>query len=140
MEKKIVSTFLVVFALGAIIEYVYFGISYQKIQINVQIFQNAAALALVYLYWIWVFSRRHKFLAFLGTVTIAVFCICTVADAGELTNMIESIEWAGYLMILVSIASAIIAYMQGKKLYIEVQQESRTAEVVVKYKHDYKEK
>ena len=53
MEKKIVSTFLVVFALGAIIEYVYFGISYQKIQINVQIFQNAAALALVYLYWIW---------------------------------------------------------------------------------------
>lgn len=140
MEKKIASTFLAVFVLGAIIEYVYYGINYQKIQINVQIFQNAAALALVYLYWIWVFSRRHKFLAFLGTVAIAVFCICTIVDAGELTNMLKSIDCGGYLMILASIASAIIAYIQGKKLYIEVQQESRTAEVVVKYKHDYKEK
>ena len=140
MEKRIVSTFLAVFVLGAIIEYVYYGINYQKIQINVQIFQTGAALALVYLYWIWVFSRRHKLLAFLGTAAIAVFCICTIVDAGELTNMLESIEWAGYLMILVSIASAIIAYIQGKKLYIEVQQENRTAEVVVKYKHDYKEK
>lgn len=140
MEKRIVSTFFTVFVLGAIIEYVYYGINYQKIQINVQIFQTGAALALVYLYWIWVFSRRHKLLAFLGTAAIAVFCICTIVDAGELTNMLASIEWAGYLMILVSIASAIIAYIQGKKLYIEVQQENRTAEVVVKYKHDYKEK
>lgn len=140
MEKKIARTFIVVLVLGAMIEYVYYGISYQKIQINVQIFQSAAALALVYLYWIWVFSRDHKLLAFLGTVTIAVFCICTIVDAGELTNIFKSIDWDEYLMILISIASIVLAYMQGKKLYIEMQQERTITEVVVKYKHNYKEK
>lgn len=140
MEKKIARTFIVVLVLGAMIEYVYYGISYQKIQINVQIFQSAAALALVYLYWIWVFSRNHKLLAFLGTVTIEAFCICTIVDAGELTNIFKSIDWDEYLMILISIASIVLAYMQGKKLYIEMQQERTITEVVVKYKHNYKEK
>ena len=140
MEKKIARTFIVVLVLGAMIEYVYYGISYQKIQINVQIFQSAAALALVYLYWIWVFSRNHKLLAFLGTVTIAVFRICTIVDADELANIFKSIDWDEYLMILISIASIVLAYMQGKKLYIEMQQERTITEVVVKYKHNYKEK
>lgn len=73
-------------------------------------------------------------------MTIAVFCICTIVDAGELTNIFKGIDWDEYLMILISIASIVLAYMQGKKLYIEMQQERTISEVVVKYKHNYKEK
>ena len=73
-------------------------------------------------------------------MTIAVFCICTIVDACELTNIFKGIDWDEYLMILISIASIVLAYMQGKKLYIEMQQERTITEVVVKYKHNYKEK
>ena len=114
MELQITMTFVIMFIVGVII----FGI-HSIIQdsnfLNFEVMTEASLSALIYLIYIWIYTRKHQILASIGFLSVFLTVVFAyVAATGE--TGILSWNWYDVIMILYFVVASSIAKYQGKKL------------------------
>ena len=131
MELKITLTFAIMFVVGVIINGLYSVISLGESFFSFVVMASAMLSALFYLVYIWINTRRHKYIALLGLFCIGLFVIFASYSSEGSAGAFSSWNWKDTVMIVYYVISYEIACWQGKKL-LEEDKESISINVTLK--------
>ena len=76
MESKIALTFAIMFVVGFIINGIYSVITMEANFFTFEVMADAIFAALFYLFYVWIYSRKHKLLTVMGVVCIGLMLFC----------------------------------------------------------------
>ena len=124
MESKIALTFVIVFVVGIIINGLYNVISMNASFFSFEVLVIAMLSALVYMLYIWIFTRRHKTLALIGVSSSGLLFLLLGCSFNDVALSFESIAtsfgtWRDIVMIIYFAIVSFIAEYQAKKLLKE---------------------
>ena len=125
MELEITLTFIIMSIVGIIINGFCFGIAMNSNFLNFDAIAYGIAMALVYLVFIWIFTRRHQWLASLGffsfclMLMLIAFSSCGVAILSNYSN------WYYICLFIYFIITGQIAKYHGQKLLEEDEKNLR---------------
>lgn len=131
MESKIALTFAIMFVVGFIVNGLYSVISLGESFFSFGVMAKGMMVALIYLMYVWIYTRRHRKLAVMGVLGIA-FMIMFAGFASEgVANTFSGWVWKDTVMTVVYLAEAFIADHQADKL-LEESKEQVNINVTIK--------
>lgn len=126
MELKIILTFALMFCISLIINGIYNLISLDASFFSFEALSIAMLSALVYLVYIWSYTRRHKTLALIGISCSGLLLLFLSCSANGAPVSFEGIatsfggwDWRAIVMIIYFVIAAFIADYQAEKLLKE---------------------
>lgn len=120
MESRIAVTFAIMFVVGVIINGLYSVISMEESFFSWEVMAKAMIAALFYLSYVWVNTRRHRILASVGWIGIALlFMFSTFSSFEGGSVMFSSWSWADTVMIAYYCIAYVLAFHQAKELLVE---------------------
>lgn len=119
MESKIVLTFAIMFVVGFIVNGLYSVISLGESFFSFGIMAKGMLTALMYLMYVWVYTRRHRTLAVMGVVSIALMVMFAGFSSEGVANTFSGWVWKDTVMTVVYVVAAFIADHQADKLLEE---------------------
>lgn len=131
MEKRIAITFAIMFVVGFIINGLYSVISMDSNFFTFGVASDAILFALIYLFYIWVYTRQHKSLAIIGVVCIGLMIIFANFSSVGIAASYSSWDWRDTVITICYIIVAFIADYQAEKL-IEESKEPINIKVIIK--------
>lgn len=118
MEIKITVTFAIMFVVGIIINGIYDVTSTNSNFFTLEVVAKGFVMALIYLAYIWINTRRHQMLATLG-----IFSCCCLALMLKRNSFEELVfsgwNWYSTIVCIYYVIAYPIARYQGEKLLIE---------------------
>lgn len=116
IELKITLTSIIMFLIG-IINYGAYNVLVNKQPfITFEVMADGAMVALIYLFLIWVNSRRHQKLTILGIVYMLIIFLYLYSNKMEVTLSESVVNWKAIYLVGYCIISFEISSYQGKKL------------------------
>lgn len=128
MESKIVLTFAIMFVVGFIINGLYSVISLGESFFSFGIMAKGMLTALMYLMYVWIYTRRHRTLAVMGVVSIALMVMFAGFSSEGVANTFSGWVWKDTVMSVVYVVAAFIADHQVDKLL----EESKDIKLILK--------
>lgn len=126
MESKIALTYVIMFVLAVIINGIYSVVSSHSGFFTLEVIANGLFTALVYLAYIWINTRRHRVLTFIGVVSIGLLSfIFVVLFSEEFLGKFSDWNWKSGIMVIYYIIASQISSYQSKKL-LEEDKETNT--------------
>ena len=118
MEIKITVTFAIMFVVGVIINGIYDVISTNSNFFTFEVVAKGFVMALVYLAYIWINTRRHQMLVNLGIFSCC--CLVLMLKRNSFEELVVSgWNWYSTILCIYFVVAYPIARYQGKKLLIE---------------------
>ena len=129
MESKIALTFAIMFAITFIVNGLYSVVSLGESFFSIGAMIAGMRVALFYLTWIWVDTRRYKLLAAIGVLSITLMTEFVFAELAseDIVNTVNSWMWKGTAMIIVYLIVCVVAvfiadYQADKLLKESIEQ------------------
>lgn len=119
MELKITLTFAIMFVVGVIISGIYSVISKQSGFFTFEVMADGLFTALVYLGYIWINTRRHQLLTYLGVLGIAFMVLLAGFSSEGVSGVFNSWNWKNTIMCIYYFVAFQIASYQGSRLLEE---------------------
>lgn len=123
METKIAITFFVMFIAGVVINGIYSVVSMNSGFFTLDVLTYGLIFAMIYLFYIWVETRKHKMLSLIGVGCI--FLIMTFATIPYTEKSNFNWNWFQIIELIWCFVSAGIASYQSEKL---LKEENETIE------------
>ena len=123
MESKIALTFAIMFVVGFIVNGLYSVISLGENFFSFGVMAKGMLTALMYLMYVWVYTRRHRTLAVMGVVGIALMIMFAGFSSEGVANTFSGWVWKDTVMMVVYLAAAFIADHQADKLLEESKEQ-----------------
>ena len=119
MESRIVITFAIMFVVGVCLSGLYSVISMQSNFFTFAVIAKGLIDALMYLIYVWMNSRRHKVLAYIGFFGLG-FVILFISFSSEgVAGTFSNWNWYNTVMCVEYSVAFLIAIYQGEKLLEE---------------------
>lgn len=125
MELEITLTFIIMSIVGIIINGFYFGIAMNSNFLNFDAIAYGIAMALVYLVCIWIFTRRHQWLALLGFLSFCLMLMLIAFSSGGVAIFSNYSNWYYICLFIYFIITCQIAKYHGQKLLEEDEKNLR---------------
>lgn len=126
METKIAITFFFMFIAGVVINGIYSVVSMNSNFFTFGVLEKGIFFALIYLFYIWIYTRRHKMLTLIGVNCIGLMSIFSTLSSFGVDNIRYSNWYGNYIILIIfCIVSAGIAAYQSEKL---LEEENETIE------------
>lgn len=119
MELKITLTFAIMFVVGVIISGIESVVSKQSVFFTFEVMADGLFTALVYLGYIWINTRRHQLLTYLGVLGIGFMVMFAAFSSEGVSGAFSGWNWKDTIMCIYYIVVYQIASYQGKKLLEE---------------------
>lgn len=119
MESKIALTFVIMFVVGFIVNGLYSVISLGENFFSFGVMTKGMFTALMYLMYVWIYTRRHRMLAVMGVVGIVLMIMFGEFSSEGIANTFSVWVWKDTVMMIVYLAAAFIADYQADKLLEE---------------------
>ena len=131
MESKIALTFAIMFVVGFIINGIYSVITMEANFFTFEVMADAIFAALFYLFYVWIYSRKHKLLTVMGVVCIGLMLLFAEFSVEGVAGSFSGWDWKSTVMIIYYITASFIADYQAQKL-VEESKESVNIKVTIK--------
>ena len=134
MELKITLTFAIMFVVGFIINGLYSVISLGESFFSFGVTANAIFVALVYLFYIWLYTRRHRLLSLIGVCCIGLMILFIGFSSEGVANSFSGWDWKDTVMIIYCVAFFIADHQADKLL----EESKETVNIKLTLKGDIK--
>ena len=119
MKSRIAITFVIMFVVGVLINGLNNIISLKVDFVTFDALADATLMALFYLMYIWMYTRKHQMLVFSGLTGVLIFLIFFVYTAGAADELISSLNLFYFIKLIYYCIAASIANYQANQLLIE---------------------
>ncbi len=119
MELKITLTFVIMLIVGIIINGIYNVITTNSNFFTCEVVAGGFLMALVYLGYIWISTRRHQLLIILGLVSFAIMITLISISSVGVAGTFSAWNWYWTIWCIYCSISCVIAKYHGKKLLQE---------------------
>lgn len=119
MKSRIAITFVIIFVVGVLINGLNNIISLKKNLVTFDALVGAMQMALFYLMYIWMYTRKNQRLVFVGAIGVLIFLIFFVYAAGAEDELISSLNFFDFINLIYYIIAASIANYQANQLLLE---------------------
>ena len=135
MELHITITFAIMFVVGVIINGLYSVISIKSNFFTFEVMTKGVIAALVYLGYVWINTRKHKLLADIGVIGIALVYLFASFSSEGVVGTYSSWNWKETVMLICYVIAFQIANYQSKKL---IEEDKETLNINVHIAGDVK--
>ena len=136
MEQKIALTFVIMFVVSLIINGIHSIITMESNFITFEVMTTALIDAIAYLVYIWIISRRHRLLAFIGALAICLVVLFAYFSSVGSSDLFSGWDWKGTVMCIYYMIAAIISVYQGEKL---LEEDKEPIKITITFKGDIDE-
>lgn len=135
MESKIALTFAIMFVVGFIINGIYSVITMEANFFTFEVMSDAIFAALFYLFYVWIYSRKHKLLTIMGVVCIGLMLLFAEFSVEGVAGSLSGWDWKTTVMLIYYITASGIADYQANKL---LEESKETVNIKLTLKGDIK--
>lgn len=135
MESKIALTFAIMFVVGFIINGIYSVITMGANFFTFEVMSDAIFAALFYLFYVWIYSRKHKLLTIMGVVCIGLMLLFAEFSVEGVAGSLSGWNWKTTVMLIYYITASGIADYQANKL---LEESKETVNIKLTLKGDIK--
>ena len=119
-ELKICLTFVIMFVVAVIISGIYSVVSMNSSFFTLDVMLDGIVYAFAYLVYVWIYTRRHKLLAWLGILSIAfIILLAENAVVESATSLFSAWNWKDTVQVIYCVVANLLAIFQGIELLDE---------------------
>ena len=131
MELKISLTFAIMFVIGVVINGIYSVTSMDSIFFTFDVVASGLLYAMFFLLYIYINTRRHQLLAWLGLLSISVLLLLIIFSSEGVSGTFSGWNWKNTISCVCYIVAYIIASHQGEEL---LKEDKETININIKVK------